>query len=77
MEYRGEAISALSMEGRMTIANMSIEWGAKAGMVAPDDTTFAFLEGRRYAPKGADWERGAGLLAHACPPMRGRPSTPR
>ena len=47
----------------MTIANMSIEWGAKAGMIAPDDTTFAYLEGRRYAPKGADWERGAGLLA--------------
>ena len=56
VEYRGEAISRLSMEGRMTVANMSIEWGAKAGMVAPDDTTFAYLEGRRHAPKGAAWE---------------------
>jgi 3-isopropylmalate/(R)-2-methylmalate dehydratase large subunit len=57
VEYRGPAIEALSMEGRMTVANMSIEWGAKAGLVAPDDTTFAYLEGRPYAPKGADWER--------------------
>jgi 3-isopropylmalate/(R)-2-methylmalate dehydratase large subunit len=56
VEYRGEAFAALSMEGRMTVANMSIEWGAKAGMVAPDDTTYAFLEGRRYAPAGAAWE---------------------
>jgi 3-isopropylmalate/(R)-2-methylmalate dehydratase large subunit len=56
VEYRGEAIAALSMEGRMTVANMSIEWGAKAGMVAPDDTTYAFLEGRRYAPAGPSWE---------------------
>jgi 3-isopropylmalate/(R)-2-methylmalate dehydratase large subunit len=56
VEYRGEAIAALSMEGRMTVANMSIEWGAKAGMVAPDDTTYAFLEGRRYAPAGSAWE---------------------
>ena len=55
VEYRGPAVEALSMEGRMTVANMSIEWGAKAGMVAPDDTTFAYLEGRRYAPR--DWER--------------------
>ncbi len=57
VEYRGPAIEALSMEGRMTVANMSIEWGARAGMIAPDDTTFAYLEGRRYAPKGAAWER--------------------
>jgi 3-isopropylmalate/(R)-2-methylmalate dehydratase large subunit len=56
VEYRGSAIEKLSMEGRMTVANMSIEWGAKAGMVAPDDTTFAYLEGRQYAPKGAQWE---------------------
>src|ERR687888_757217 len=49
VEYRGPAIEALSMEGRMTVSNMSIEWGAKAGMVAPDDTTFAYLEGRQYA----------------------------
>jgi 3-isopropylmalate/(R)-2-methylmalate dehydratase large subunit len=57
IEYRGSAIRAFSMEGRMTICNMSIEAGARAGMVAPDDTTFAFLEGRPSAPKGADWER--------------------
>src|SRR6266545_1935968 len=56
VEYRGAAIERLSMEGRMTVSNMSIEWGAKAGMVAPDDTTFAFLEGRQYAPRGAAWE---------------------
>ncbi len=57
IEYRGSAIRALSMEGRMTVCNMSIEAGARAGMVAPDDTTFAYLEGRPHAPKGADWER--------------------
>jgi len=57
VEYRGPVIEKLSMEGRMTIANMSIEWGAKAGMVAPDDTTFAYIEGRQYAPSGARWER--------------------
>ncbi len=57
LEYRGAAIRALSMEGRMTICNMSIEAGARAGMVAPDDTTFAYLEGRPHAPAGADWER--------------------
>ncbi|HEX5596051.1 MAG TPA: 3-isopropylmalate dehydratase large subunit [Micromonosporaceae bacterium] len=56
VEYRGEAISKLSMEGRMTIANMSIEWGAKAGMIAPDETTFAYLKGRPHAPQGADWD---------------------
>jgi len=57
IEYRGSAIRALSMEGRMTICNMSIEAGAKAGLIAPDDTTFAYIEGRPHAPKGADWER--------------------
>ncbi len=56
VEYRGPAIEALSMEGRMTISNMSIEWGARAGMIAPDETTFAYLKGRPYAPKGADWD---------------------
>jgi len=56
LEYRGSAIRALSMEGRMTICNMSIEAGARAGMVAPDETTFAYLEGRPHAPKGADWD---------------------
>ena len=57
LEYTGEAIRALSMEARMTICNMSIEAGARAGMIAPDDTTFEYLAGTPYAPKGADWER--------------------
>ncbi|HEY0700652.1 MAG TPA: aconitase family protein, partial [Micromonospora sp.] len=56
VEYRGPAISALSMEGRMTVANMSIEWGAKAGMIAPDEKTFAYLADRPHAPRGADWD---------------------
>jgi 3-isopropylmalate/(R)-2-methylmalate dehydratase large subunit len=56
LEFRGSAIRALSMEGRMTMCNMSIEAGARAGMVAPDETTFAYLEGRPHAPKGQDWE---------------------
>ncbi len=56
IEYRGSAIEALSMEGRMTICNMSIEAGARAGMVAPDETTFEFLKGRPHAPKGAEWD---------------------
>jgi 3-isopropylmalate/(R)-2-methylmalate dehydratase large subunit len=56
LEYRGEAIRALSMEARMTVCNMSIEAGARAGMIAPDETTFAYLEGRPHAPTGADWE---------------------
>ncbi len=57
VEYTGEAVRALSMEERMTICNMSIEWGARAGMIAPDETTFAFVEGRPHAPQGEDWER--------------------
>lgn len=56
IEYRGSAIRALSMEGRMTLCNMSIEAGARAGLVAPDDVTFEYLAGRQHAPKGADWE---------------------
>jgi len=56
VEYRGEAIRALSMEARMTICNMSIEWGAKAGLIAPDETTFAYLKGRAHAPRGDDWD---------------------
>jgi 3-isopropylmalate/(R)-2-methylmalate dehydratase large subunit len=69
LEYRGSAIRALSMEGRMTICNMSIEAGARAGMVAPDDTTFAYLEGRPHAPAGPDWE-------HALDDWRSLPSDP-
>ena len=57
VEYAGEALRGLSMEQRMTVCNMSIEWGARAGMVAPDETTFAYLERREHAPRGADWER--------------------
>jgi 3-isopropylmalate/(R)-2-methylmalate dehydratase large subunit len=57
VEYRGEAIRALSMEGRMTVCNMSIEAGARAGLIAPDETTFAYLEGREHAPAGGDWDR--------------------
>jgi 3-isopropylmalate/(R)-2-methylmalate dehydratase large subunit len=57
VEYAGEAIRSLSMEQRMTVCNMSIEWGARAGMVAPDDTTFAYLEGRPHAPQAAEWKR--------------------
>src|SRR3982075_3582861 len=56
VEYRAPTLRSLSMEGRMSIRNMSIEWGAKAGMVAPDDTTFKYLEGKPSAPKGAAWE---------------------
>ena len=56
IEYRGSAIRALSMEGRMTVCNMSIEAGAKAGLIAPDETTFEYLKGRENAPKGADWD---------------------
>jgi len=56
LEYRGSAIRSLSMEGRMTVCNMSIEAGARAGVIAPDDTTNAWLEGRPHAPRGRDWE---------------------
>ena len=56
VEYAGSAIRALSMEGRMTVCNMSIEAGARAGMIAPDETTFAYLKGRRFVPKDAAWE---------------------
>jgi 3-isopropylmalate/(R)-2-methylmalate dehydratase large subunit len=55
-EYRGPAIEKMSMEARMTICNMSIEWGAKAGIIAPDETTFEYLKGRPHAPQGADWD---------------------
>ncbi|HVM07973.1 MAG TPA: 3-isopropylmalate dehydratase large subunit [Acidimicrobiales bacterium] len=57
LEYRGSAIRSLTMEGRMTVCNMSIEAGARAGLIAPDDTTFAYLEGRPHAPKGKAWEQ--------------------
>ena len=56
IEYRGSAIESLSMDGRMTVCNMSAEAGARAGIIAPDETTFAYLEGREHAPKGPDWD---------------------
>ena len=56
IEYTGQAIRALSVEGRLTVSNMAIEHGARAGLIAPDETTFAYLKGRPYAPKGADWD---------------------
>src|SRR4026209_2982175 len=56
IEYTGEAVRALSMEGRMTLCNMSIEAGARAGMIAPDETTFAYLKGRKFAPTGEAWD---------------------
>jgi 3-isopropylmalate/(R)-2-methylmalate dehydratase large subunit len=61
IEYAGSTIRALSIEGRLTVCNMSIEAGARAGMVAPDDTTFEYLKGRPYAPKGADWDKALAL----------------
>jgi 3-isopropylmalate/(R)-2-methylmalate dehydratase large subunit len=57
VEYSGSAIEALSMEARMTICNMSIEMGARGGLIAPDETTYAYIKGRKFAPKGADWNK--------------------
>ena len=56
IEYAGSAITSLSMEGRMTLCNLSIESGARGGMIAPDETTFNYIKGRQFAPKGAEWE---------------------
>ena len=64
IEYCGDAIRALSMEGRMTVCNMSIEGGARAGMVAPDEKTFAYLKGRPMSPKGAAWDLAVALLGN-------------
>src|SRR5208283_2176956 len=57
IEYTGDIIKSLSMEARMTICNMSIEAGARAGLIAPDDITFNYVKGRDFAPRGADWEK--------------------
>jgi 3-isopropylmalate/(R)-2-methylmalate dehydratase large subunit len=57
IEYAGTAITSLSMEGRMTLCNLSIESGARGGMIAPDETTINYVKGRQYAPKGADWDK--------------------
>ena len=56
IEYTGEAIRSMSMDGRMTVCNMSIEGGARAGMIAPDETTFEYVRGRQFAPQGADFD---------------------
>ena len=71
IEFGGSAIRGLSMEGRMTVCNMAIEAGARAGMVAVDDTTIDYLKGRPFAPQGEQWDTGRGLLAHAAQ-RRGR-----
>ncbi len=76
LEYRGSAIEKLSMEARMTICNMSIEAGARAGMIAPDETTFEYLKGRPHAPEGADWDAAVDT-GRPCAPTRTRSSTPR
>ena len=57
VEYAGSAIRSLSMEARMTICNMSIEMGARGGMIAPDETTFDYMKGRKFAPKGEEWDK--------------------
>ena len=57
VEYAGSAIRSMSMEGRLTLSNLSIEMGSRAGLIAPDETTFAYLKGREYAPKGTEWDR--------------------
>lgn len=57
VEYAGSSVRAMSMEGRLTLSNLSIEMGSRAGLIAPDETTFAYLKGREYAPKGAEWEK--------------------
>src|SRR5271169_5028491 len=61
IEYAGEVVRNFTMEERMTMCNMSIECGARAGMIAPDDTTFAYMEGRPYAPKGSEWDKSVSL----------------
>ena len=76
IEYRGSAIRDLSMEGRMTVCNMSIEAGARAGLVAPDDTTFAYLEGRPFAPQGKEWSARS-TTGVGSPPTRVPASTSR
>ena len=76
VEYRGEAIRSLSMEGRMTVCNMSIEAGARAGLVAPDETTFEYLKGRPHAPQGADWDAAVEYW-RSLPHRRGRGLRPR
>ena len=75
IEYCGETIRGLDMAGRMTVSNMSVEAGARAGLVAPDQTTFDYIRGRPYAPEGRGARAGDRLLAHACPPIPAPPTT--
>ncbi len=77
VEYRGAAFEQMSMEGRMTVCNMSIEWGARAGMIAPDETTFAYLEGPRPRAAGRAVGRRGRVLDAACAPTTTPSSTPR
>ena len=79
IEYRGSAIEVLTMEERMTVCNMSIEAGARAGMIGPDETTLKYLEGRKHAPKGKDFDKGKGAVACARhrPGRNLRQATPR
>ncbi len=70
IEYRGSAIRALSMEQRMTVCNMSIEAGARAGMIAPDDTTYQYMAGRPLAPQGAEWDAALANAGGSCRPTR-------
>ncbi len=74
MEYAGSAIRDLSMEGRLTLCNMSIEAGGRAGMVAPDETTFAYLKGKPFAPQGEMWDKAMAFWK-SLRPTRARPST--
>ena len=74
-EYTGSAIRALSMEERMTVCNMSIEGGARAGLVAPDDTTFQYLSGRPHAPQGRRLGRRRWRAGSSFPPTKARPTT--
>src|SRR3546814_10496986 len=60
IEYRGNVFEEMSVEGRLTVCNMSIEGGARAGLIAPDETTFAYLTGRPYTPAGEDWDKEIG-----------------
>ena len=76
IEYAGAAVRALDMEARMTVCNMSIEAGARAGMIAPDDVTFAYLAGREHAPKGEAWDRALARWQRA-PERRGRDASTR
>ena len=66
VEFRGEAIRNLSIEARMSLCNMSIEWGARAGLVAPDEKTFEYLRGREYSPKGSDWDAAVAYWSSLC-----------